>query len=106
MKIVRIDEDDDGTEVYEPSECYFGVEDSSDGVAIAIVPIEFWNENLCLSDGIGDQSFDNGAIPDYFSNIMEAIWDSNLSIENSKKAMIDAGFKHFKKLDKLVKESY
>jgi hypothetical protein len=94
-----------GNEVYEPSECYFtvGKYDGCDaGVAAVITPIAFFEENGCLDDSFGDHSFRDGVIPDSMYECMESTWETELSVDEARKILLDAGFVENEKFAEFV----
>jgi hypothetical protein len=83
------------TEVFEPSECIFCLDADPDNTGYIIASITdkaYWEWEHCLNDGIGDHSFRDGAIPDGFSNACEAMWETELSLEDARQALLAAGF--------------
>lgn len=98
---------------YNAIECYFAVQDGSDAVipqsddslayggipnCAIIVPIKFWEKNNCWDDSIGGHNVNNKDLinggccdVEMMEGIFECI-DEDLSIEDFKQKMIDAGF--------------
>ncbi len=81
------------TEVFEPSECFFAIIPDTDGtMTVSITDMETWISRGCLNDCFGDHSLPDKAIPFGFSNAMEATWETELSEEDARSAMLAAGF--------------
>jgi hypothetical protein len=83
------------TEVFEPKECLFALSSNPDDVGsimIAITDKATWNREGCLNDGFGDHSLPKGTLPKEISNIMEAIWETEMSIEDVRTVLLSAGF--------------
>jgi hypothetical protein len=100
MKIIN------DTEIFEPGECLFAIgyddPNSTQYASIVIVDKQYWDEEGCMSDLIGDHSFDDGAIPDGIFNSMEATWETEMSIDDARTAMLAAGFVESKELTEFV----
>ena len=90
MKIIN------DTEVFEPSECLFSLsyEDPSNTqyLMVCVTDKVTWDERGCLNDCFGDHSMTEDAIPDGIYNSMEATWETEMSIEDARAAMLAAGF--------------
>jgi hypothetical protein len=106
MKIV------DDVEVFEPSECYFAVIDNPEylgmenSMVIAITPIFYWNENLCLDDGFGCHSLSK-EINDKLEiagiwEACESTWCSDKSENDIKTVMFNLGFVESKELYEIM----
>jgi len=83
------------TEVFEPSECYFVVmpdPEDAEHTMVLITDKVTWDEEQCLNDSIGDHSFQDGVIPETMWNCMEATWETDISVEEARSAMQQAGF--------------
>jgi hypothetical protein len=106
MKIVN------DTEVYEPNECYFAIIDNpdyldnGDSLVIAITPVSYWNENLCLDDGFGFHSLskevnDKLETADIWE-ACESTWCSNKPENDVKNVMRSLGFVESQKLFEIM----
>jgi len=98
MKIIN------DTPVFEPSECYFGL-DYIDGVlVIAITDKETWDNDHCLNDCFGSHSLPDGILPDSMSEMMEATWESDDSLEKIREDLIKAGFTECDAISNIAKD--
>jgi single-stranded DNA-specific DHH superfamily exonuclease len=93
----------------DPSEYYFAVVEAVDNYAeeynlgsyIFIVRIDFWNKNRRLDDrhlNIDD------LLPEEISEDMESLFSSSDSIEESRKKMLERGFKENEEFSKFVED--
>jgi hypothetical protein len=83
------------TEVFQPSECFFAVgldPDGSGSVMVCVSDKETFDREGCLNDCFGDHSMTDDAIPHGIHNTMEATWESIMPLEETRTAMLKAGF--------------
>jgi hypothetical protein len=86
MKIIN------NTEVFEPNECYFGI-DTVDGIVVVVITDkETWDQDHCLNDCFGSHSLPDDVLPDFMEEMLEAVWESDSSLEEVKQALTVAGF--------------
>ena len=81
-------------ELFDPSECYFscGLDPDSSEVVVAITGKEYWEENGCLDDCFGDHCFADDALPPRIHNLMESMWESPYTVEETRAIMEAKGF--------------
>jgi hypothetical protein len=96
------------TEVFEPSECIFCIDndpDNSGSVIACITDKAYWDYSLCLNDCFGEHSLPKGAIPETFYEACEAMWETELPLEEARRALVAAGFVESQELDAFIKRS-
>jgi len=100
------------TEVWEPSECYFFVdqdEEMFDGICVCITPIQYWNENRYLDDCFGDHSLSEEIVEKLenadITNIMEATWSTEGTVEAAREVMLALGFVESKDMAEQVRKT-
>lgn len=96
MKIIN------DTKVFEPNECIFAIDEDDDGVIVSIVDREHWNREHRCNDGIVPDTFSND-VNDAMENaglfdVMEGTWESDSTVEETRKAMLAMGFEESQEL--------
>jgi hypothetical protein len=90
------------TEVFSPSECFFAVGYSNDfqSTVVLVTDQETWTKLQCLNDCFGSHSLPVGAIPNNIHEAMESTWETEMSEEDARGAMLKDGFiEHSEMLD-------
>ena len=98
-------------EVFEPIDCYFGIQfieefmcdDESHSVVVGFASKKCWNENHYQDDSL---YFENNLLPDSLSESMESIYESSLSLEKTKELLNNLGFTYNQGISDLLLEEF
>ena len=91
----------DDCEVFEPNECLFSLvydPDNSSELIVYVTDKATWDERGVLNDCFADHSMPEGAMPDKIWNLMEAAWETTMSLDDARTAMLGAGFVESKEM--------
>jgi hypothetical protein len=101
MKIIN------DTEVFEPGECLFALNEGNDITVIAITSKAFWAKNHHLDDSLGDHSFPEETntllTKNSIWNEMESTWFADLALDETRAVMLAAGFVESKEMTETLK---
>lgn len=82
----------------EPNDFYFACYEDYDGVNVAITPIEYFDREGYVSD---QTPHIEHLLPDYMFEIMESLWESEKSMEETRNDLLSRGFIESEKMRQL-----
>lgn len=94
---------DEVNSYHDTAKYYFYVRDGELCTEVSIVSSKFWNKNKCLSDQhLTSKLKKDKMLPDFLEELMESIFESTLSVEETRAKMIELGFEENAEFEKFL----